>query len=73
MKNGRPDPAFPAESFFQLFKRERIRRYVYPTHAAARADVFDYIEMFYNPRRRHGSNVGVSPVEFEARYAQCGS
>jgi hypothetical protein len=40
---------------------------------ATRAEVFDYIEMFYNPRLRHGSNGGVSPVEFEARYAQSGS
>jgi len=62
-----------AESFFQLLKRERIRRRTYATHATARADVFDYIEMFYNPKRRHGSNGGVSPVEFESRYAQRGS
>ncbi|WP_235872075.1 IS3 family transposase, partial [Pseudoxanthomonas winnipegensis] len=37
----------------------------YLTRDAARSDVFDYIEMFYNPKRRHGSNGGVSPVEFE--------
>ena len=54
-----------AESFFQLLKRERIRRQIYPTRQDARADVFNYIEMFYNPKRRHGSNGGVSPVEFE--------
>ena len=54
-----------AESFFQLLKRERIRRHVHPTHPAARADVFDYIEMFYNPKRRHGSIGRVSPVVFE--------
>ena len=62
-----------AESFFQLLKRERIRRHVYPTHPAARADVFDYIEMFYNPKRRHGSIGRVSPVVFKSRYAQSGS
>lgn len=54
-----------AESFFQLLKRERIKRKIYLTRDAARSDVFDYIEMFYNPKRRHGSNGGVSPVEFE--------
>ncbi|WP_159095415.1 IS3 family transposase, partial [Xanthomonas fragariae] len=51
---------------------ERIRRRIYPTKEAARAEVFDYIEMFYNPKRRHGSNGGLSPVEFERRYAQRG-
>ncbi|WP_152982587.1 IS3 family transposase, partial [Stenotrophomonas humi] len=35
----------------------------------ARADVFQYIEMFYNPTRRHGSNGGLSPIEFERQYA----
>ena len=45
-----------AESFFQLLKRERIKRRIYPTREAARSDVFDYTEMFYNPRRRHGTS-----------------
>ena len=56
-----------AESFYQLIKRERIRRKIYATRAAARSDVFDYIEMFYNPKRRHGSAGDLSPVEFEKR------
>ncbi|MDO9400918.1 MAG: IS3 family transposase, partial [Polaromonas sp.] len=34
-----------------------------------RADIFDYIERFYNPRRRHSTLNGLSPVEFEKRYA----
>ena len=63
----------PVESFFGLLKRERIKRRIYLTKNTARADVFDYIEMFYNPKRRHGSNGDVSPVEFERRYAQRGS
>lgn len=59
-----------AESFFQLLKRERIKRKIYSTRPDARADVFDYIEMFYNPKRRHGFNNQLSPVEFEKRYFQ---
>jgi len=59
-----------AESFFQLLKRERIKRQIYPTREAARQDVFNYIEMFYNPRRRHGTSGDLSPAEFEKRYYQ---
>lgn len=59
-----------AESFFQLLKRERIKRRIYPTREAAKSDVFDYIEMFYNPRRRHGTSDDLSPVEYERRYFQ---
>ena len=59
-----------AESFFQLLKRERIRRKIYTTRNEARSDVFDYIEVFYNTRRRHGSNNQLSPVECEERYQQ---
>lgn len=57
-----------AESFFQLLKRERVKRRIYLTREQARADIFDYIEMFYNPIRRHSSNQGLSPVEFEKRH-----
>ena len=39
-----------AESFFQLLKRERIRKHIYATRQEARRDVFSYIEMFYNRR-----------------------
>ncbi len=59
-----------AESFFQLLKRERIRRQIYPTRQDARADVFNYIEMFYNPRRRHSTAGVLSPIEFEKRHSQ---
>ena len=62
-----------AESFFSALKKERIKRRIYPSRESARSDVFDYIEMFYNPVRRHGSADGLSPVEFERRYAQSGS
>lgn len=40
-----------AESFFGMLKRERVNRRQYSTRAEARADVFDYIERFHNPRR----------------------
>jgi putative transposase len=53
------------ESFFNLLKRERIRRKTYRTRDEARQDVFDYIEMFYNPTRKHVRNGMLSPVEFE--------
>ena len=56
-----------AESFFQLLKRERIRRRTYPTRDAARQDVFEYIELFYNPKRKHTNNGMLSPVDFEIR------
>ena len=42
----------PAESFFGLLKRERVNRRQYRTRSEARADIFDYIERFYNPRKR---------------------
>ena len=54
------------ESFFGLLKRERANR-VYLTHDEARADVFDYIECFYNRKRRHGYLGNISPAAFEER------
>lgn len=57
-----------AERFFQLLKRERIRRKTYLDREEARRDVFNYIEMFYNPKRRHSHANDVSPVEFENQY-----
>ena len=51
--------------FFQPLKRERIRRRAYKTREDARRDVFDYIEMFYIPKRKQARNGMLSPVEFE--------
>jgi putative transposase len=59
-----------AESFFQLLKRERVKRRIYATRVEAHSAMFDYIEMFYNPKRRHGYNDGLSPIEFEKRFKQ---
>ena len=55
------------ESFFSSLKTERTARKVYRTRDDARADVFDYIERFYNPRRRHSTLGYMSPVEFEEK------
>ena len=52
-------------SFFNLLKREYIRRRTYRSRDEARQDVFDYIEMFYNLIRKHVRNGMLSPVEFE--------
>jgi len=52
-----------AESFFSLLKTERIKKRIYKTRNEARADVFNYIELFYNPVRRHGNNNGLPPRE----------
>lgn len=51
-----------------MLKRERVRRKTYGTREEARSDVFDYIEMFYNPKRRHSSAMQLSPMEYEKRY-----
>jgi GDP-mannose 4,6 dehydratase/Integrase core domain len=55
------------ESFFSSLKTERIERKTYRTRNEARADVFDYIERFYNAVRRHSTIGYVSPVEFYPR------
>jgi len=57
-----------AESFFSLLKTERVKRKIYKTRAEARSEIFNYIELYYNPKRRHGNNNGLSPIEFEKRY-----
>jgi len=55
------------ESFFGLLKRERVNRVRYRTRDEARADLFDYIEVFYNRKRRHGYLGNISPADFEER------
>ncbi|MBG6161725.1 transposase InsO family protein [Labrenzia sp. EL_195] len=53
------------ESFFSSLKTERSARKIYRTRKDARADVFDLIERFYNPKRRHSTLGYLSPMEFE--------
>jgi putative transposase len=57
-----------AESFFASLETELIDRTVWRTHADARRDVFDYIEVFYNLIRRHSALGYLSPAEFERRH-----
>jgi len=53
------------ESFFSTLKTERVSRKIYRTRDEARADIFDYVERFYNQQRRHSTLDFVSPVQFE--------
>ena len=53
------------ESFFSTIKIERVARKVYRTRSRAYSDLFDYIEVFYNPTRRHSTLGYVSPIKFE--------
>jgi putative transposase len=57
-----------AESFFATLECELVDRSRWRTHAEARMAVFDFIEAFYNPRRRHSSLAYLSPAEYERRY-----
>lgn len=54
-----------AESLFATLKKELIHRRTWPTRADLRTEVFDYIEVFYNRQRRHGSLGMLSPAQFE--------
>ena len=58
-----------AESFFANLKKEKIPRRRYRTRDDARQVVFNYIEMFYNPRRRHTYNNRVAPTVYEQQCA----
>ncbi len=53
------------ESFFSSLQTERTARTVFRTREQARAEVFDYIERFYHPTRRHSTLGYVSPIDFE--------
>lgn len=57
------------ESFFSTLKTELIHGHRYATRAEARADIFEYVEVFYNGERRHSALGYLSPAEYEARQA----
>ena len=56
-----------AESFFATLKKELIHRRSWPTRRELIGEVFDYIEAFYNPTRRHSTLGYLSPAQFELR------
>jgi putative transposase len=58
------------ESFFATLECELIDRFRFRNHAEADAAIFDFIEGFYNPRRRHSALDYLSPVQYERRHAQ---
>jgi transposase InsO family protein len=60
----------PMESFFGTLKSEWLHHYAYHTRNQARADVFFYIESFYNRRRRHSALDYLSPQAYEQLYYQ---
>jgi transposase InsO family protein len=55
-----------AESFFATLKKELVRDHAFETRAAARNEVFEYIEVFYNRRRSHSLLNYETPTSFEA-------
>jgi len=56
------------ESFFATLETELLDQNTFRTHSEARMAIFDFIEAFYNPRRRHSSLGNLSPVDYERRY-----
>lgn len=58
-----------AESFFGSLKNERVYHEDYRTREEAKQDIFEYIEVFYNRRRRHAFLNYMTPVEYEGKYA----
>ena len=57
-----------AESFFATFKKRVTKRKIYSTREEAKGEIFNFIEMFYNPVKRHSHTGGVSPAKFEEAY-----
>ena len=53
--------------FFSTLKKERIKLRIYSTYEEARSDIFDYIEVFYNRRRRHSHLGQLSPADYEEK------
>ncbi len=62
-----------AESFFATLECELIDRDIFRTRDEARTKIFDFIEAFYNPRRRHSSLDYLSPMEYERRFQSTSS
>ena len=58
----------PTESWFATLKRELVYRTSYATHAEARQDIFEYIEVWYNRQRKHSAIGYNSPVAYEEQW-----
>lgn len=58
----------PTESCFATLKRELVYLRNYSSHAEARQDIFEYIEVWYNRRRKHSAIGYMSPVEYEQQW-----
>lgn len=58
-----------AESFFGSLKNELVHEMDYRTRKEARQSIFEYIEVFYNRKRRHAFLDYVAPVDYETQYA----
>jgi putative transposase len=59
-----------AESFFATLKKELIHGRSWPAKAELRTEVFEYIEVFFNRRRRHSTLGMLSPAQFESNHQQ---
>jgi len=57
-----------AESFFATFKIRVTQKKIYSTRTDAKTEIFNFIEMFYNPIKRHSHSGGVSPMKYENDY-----
>ena len=57
-----------AESFFATFKKRVTQKKIYATREEAKTEIFNFIEMFYNPIKRHSHTGGVSPMKYEDDY-----
>ncbi len=66
-RRGDPYDNAVAENFFSCLKCELVHLKQYPTRAAAQADIFAYLEAFYNTVRPHSALGWLSPAQFEAR------
>jgi putative transposase len=61
-----------AESFFSTLKLDLLYRHIWPTRAAARSAIFEYIEALYNRERRHSILGNLSPADYESQHvAMC--
>jgi transposase InsO family protein len=59
-----------AETFFATLKKELVHRHLWPTRQHLTSEVFEYIEGFYNPRRRHSTLNMLSPADYEHQYTE---